>query len=96
MTWQLEQQNSTWQLKGHLQLNNVNALFEKLQTISPIQLDLSSLETCDSAGLACLVYLSQRAKQQGKTLKLLKPAEQLQQLSALYGLDAIAFSNSSA
>lgn len=93
MNWVLTQQGDTWHLNGCLEVQEVRALFDTLEQSKnlPKQLDLSGLNHCDSAGLSCLIYFYQRAKQQGQTFELTQAPLQLQQLSQLYSLDEIAF-----
>jgi ABC-type transporter Mla MlaB component len=49
---------------------------------APESLDLSSLQECDSAGLAALVNLASKTT-------LLHASEKLRRLAALYGMDRI-------
>lgn len=52
-------------------------------------LDLSRITRADSAGLALLLELTRRARQQGRDLRLLAPPAQLLQLAGFFGLDGI-------
>lgn len=54
-----------------------------------ICIDLNSLTSCDSSGLACLVMAWKAAGERGGTLMLLRPAGEAARVLSLFGLAAL-------
>lgn len=52
-----------------------------------VQLDLSGVEACDSAGLQLLLALKARLEQQGGTLSLESPSAVVREALGIFGLD---------
>ncbi len=93
MSWDLQQQGDVWQLSGRLDRHNVTALFKRLELDLPAEMDLKALESCDSAGLSCLVHFRQRSLKTEQALCFTHLPKQLQQLAELYSVEALLSSN---
>lgn len=77
-------------LEGELSFARVPHWLAQADTLaaSPT-LDLSRITRADSAGLALLLELTRRARQQGRDLRLLAPPAQLLQLANFFGLASV-------
>ncbi|WP_372870308.1 lipid asymmetry maintenance protein MlaB [Shewanella sp.] len=78
------------ELSGRLDHSVVCDLWPRLDSLIPAQatrLDLRQLSYSDSAGIAFLLELWQRARNRGQKLQLVSPSAQLGKLIALYDLE---------
>lgn len=81
----------TCAVAGRLDHGVVKALWSEADALVPraaTRLDLRQLSYSDSAGIAFLLELWQRAQKRGQTLTLVQPSPQLGKLIALYDLQA--------
>lgn len=77
-------------LDGELSFSRVPHWLGQADTLAKSEtLDLSRVSRADSAGLALLLELSRRSKQQGHALSLRGAPPQLLQLSRFFGLDGV-------
>lgn len=77
-------------LEGELSFARVPHWLAQADTLAAATvLDLSRITRTDSAGLALLLELTRRARQNGQTLSLKAPPAQLRQLAGFFGLDGV-------
>ncbi|MCH4295768.1 STAS domain-containing protein [Shewanella sp. 3B26] len=79
------------EVSGRLDHGVVRDLWPRLDELIPAgatRLDLRQLSYSDSAGIAFLLELWQRAQNRGQKLQLVSPSAQLAKLIALYDLEA--------
>lgn len=87
----LTQQGNTLAVAGRLDATVVKQLWPEVATLVPADtscLDLRQLSYSDSAGVAFLLELWQRAHSRGQSITLMSPSSQLGKLIALYDLEA--------
>ncbi|ROP58060.1 phospholipid transport system transporter-binding protein [Enterobacter sp. BIGb0383] len=75
-------------LQGELDQDTLNGLWDvREQAIQGVSvIDLSEVSRVDTAGLALLIHLADRAKQLGQTVRLESASENLRTLAQLYNL----------
>ena len=79
-------------LSGELDLSNVLCVEEELRKVEDrkpaMVLDLSALRFIDSTGLRLIVSAHQRARKQGRRLKIVQGGDAVRRLFRLSGLES--------
>lgn len=77
-------------LPDQLDFASVGSVLDRSEAlIATGTLDLSPVQSVDSAGVALLLELTRRAKRNGKTLTLTGAAVPVRELSAFFGVDSL-------
>ncbi len=76
-----------------LTIRNVNDLYVELKTKldagRPIKLNLKQVKQADTAGLQLLLALQLECQRRNKTIELIKPSAELEEIAALLGLHQV-------
>ena len=86
-------EESGYSLEGRLNFKTVASICESSDflnaTDSVVQIDLQSVESADSAGIAMLLEWTQLAEQRRKSIRWINMPEQMQRLVRINGLSQI-------